>query len=145
MSKLFPNFDICRSIGVCKVHRPQPYYVSSFMRQNGLSFFYECPLYVLPLPSLNIRSRDQELMNRSLVWPLFDYFSRMPESLLSFVNGTGIAQQLLTFNYGRRELHPDAFPLLDEHLDDTCRAFERSAKLFPNRFQSKLISVIGVR
>ena len=123
-----PEFFKCDNVGIRIAHR-----FTSFLLRNGLSFFYIFPMRnpeKIPVDW----AWESDSANKSMLQPLFLQHPRMPESLLPFARG--IAQQLLALGYGRRELHPAPLPLLDEHLDDTCRALALYQSEWKNELQS---------
>ena len=115
-------------VGIGESHR-----FTCFLLRNGLSFFYYLSPMRKPVMSPSHWEWDPKSEYKSLLPRLFLQCPRMP-GLLPF--SSGIAQQLLALGYGRRELHPAPLPLPYERLDDTCRALESFAEIFPSECKS---------
>ena len=81
-----------------------------FLLRHGLSVFIACELHEEVTYPVGDHYLDQ-LFSRTCValWP----FSR------------GVAEQLLSLGYGRRELRHAGFPILDANLGDTRKAIEK--------------------
>ena len=101
--------------------------LTCFLLRNGLSFFYISVLQNHEMCNFCCFC-DMDKVNKSLLRSLFMYDARMPKCLLPF--SRGIAQQLLALGFGRRELHPAPFTLLDEHLDDTRQVLKNNWRLW---------------
>ena len=79
-----------------------------FALRNGFSYFLGC------VNDVNVSDEYEKRSRWSIISRLF---RRQRLSLFPFA--MGVAAQLLSLGYGRRELHPACLPVFDGHLDAT--------------------------